>query len=130
MSKFTIETMCFTNPTTHQIKLDAIGLDPVGPGEDCEIPLTLCAPTIRANGTRGKSPLEEVAPQLVPKDKIDHENWMKVPEPLPPQSKIVTIAGRMPSEAPGVKALRDAAAAKATKAPVSSQTNVSTPATK
>ena len=144
MSQFQIPTMIFHNPTEHTVKLDALGLDPVGPGQDCEIPLYLAAPTRTDNGNRGKSPVEQVAPQLHPKNEEDRKLWLEVPTPVAPQSKIVSVTARMPSESPGVKALREkkeaaeASKAKATQTPAnttqkataSPQANVSAPAGK
>lgn len=116
------ETMIFTNPTDYTIKLEAIGHDPVAPGADVELPLELCAPTRKDNGERGKSPVEQVAPQLHPKHPADHEAWKQTPAPAKGESKIVTVAARAASESPGVKALRDAAAAQAAKAAPVAQT--------
>jgi hypothetical protein len=110
------ETMTFTNPTEHTLRLDAIGLDPVGPGKDVEIPLHLAAATRTDAGQRGKSPVEQVAPQLKPKREEDHKIWSQVPPVMPAQSKVVTVTARPASEAPGVKALRDAKAAQAAQA--------------
>jgi len=131
MANFKIETMTFHNPTDHMIKLDAIGLDPVPPKSDAEIPLTLAAPTRKDNGTRGKSALEQVAPQLHPKNSKDHDAWKQTPEPVVPKSKIVAVTARPANEAPGVKTLRDLKAlAEAEKSSGSPQDNVSTTATK
>lgn len=129
---FKIETMVFTNPTEHTVKLAALGFDPVPPGKDVELPLEVCAPYRMDNGERGKSPVEQVAPQLRPKDPGEFEVWRKVPEPARAQSKIVTIAKRDPSEAPGVRALREqkAAANAAPKATVSPQPNANASAGK
>lgn len=110
---FKADTMVFHNPTEHTIKLDSIGLDPVAPGQDVEVPLYLAAPVRADNGQRGKSPLEQVAPQLHPKDPADKAAWLEVPPHATAQSKIVTIAARAPSESPGVKALREKAEAAA-----------------
>lgn len=111
-----VEMMLFTNPTSHTINLDPLGLDQVAPGEDVAIPLHLAAPTRGDNGTRGKSAVESVAPQLHPKDPTDHEAWKKVPAPPTAESKIVSISSRPASEAPGVKALRDQREAELAKA--------------
>lgn len=127
-------TMIFVNPTEHTIKLDALGFDPVSPKGEVELPLTVCAPTRTDNGQRGKSPVEQVAPQLHPKSEADRKAWLEIPAPPIPQSKIVANAARhlQPQpEAPGVKALREKAeAAKAQKPAASSQPNVSAQAGK
>lgn len=107
----TIESMLFTNPTDHTIRLDSLGLGSVGPGQDIEIPLALAAPYRRDNGARGPSPIEQVAPQLKPKADADRAAWLEVPTLAPPTSRVVSVAARAPGEAPGVKALRDARAA-------------------
>lgn len=99
--------MKFKNPTEHVLLLDAVGLPPVAPGGEVEIPDHLAAPGRTDAGARAKSPIECVAPQLVPADKNDREAWMKTPPAPTPVSKIVTVAKRMPDEAPGVKALRE-----------------------
>lgn len=109
-------TITFTNPTSHTIRLESIGLEDVAPGADIEVPLHLCAPTRADNGNRKHSPIETVAPQLRPKNDEDHKLWLKTPDPVKPQSKIVTVTARPASEAPGVAALRaqvEAAKAKA-----------------
>lgn len=102
-----IETMTFHNPTEHTLRLESVGLEDVGPGEECEIPLALCAPTRTDNGNRGKSPIEQVAPQLQPKNPSDLKTWKQVPPPPIPTSKIVSVSPRQASESPGVKALRE-----------------------
>jgi len=107
MSQFQIPTMVFHNPTEFTIKLDALGLDPVGPGQDCEIPLYMAAASRMDNGGRGKSPVEQVAPQLHPKHAEDRKIWEEVPPPPIPQSKIVSVTARAAHESPGVKALRE-----------------------
>lgn len=113
MSSFRIETMVFHNPTEHTIRLDAIGLDPVPPNGEVEIPISLAAPTRTDNNQRGKSPLEQVAPQLEPKDPADRADWLKIPPHASPQSRVVSVTARPASEAPGVKALRESREAKA-----------------
>jgi hypothetical protein len=123
MSTFKPEVMVFTNPTKHIINLSALGIDSVEPGKDVEIPLSLAAPYRMDNGQRGKSPIEQVAPQLQPKNKEDLEAWLKVPPAPIPVSKIVSVAKREVQEAPGVRALREAAQ----KAPVSPQSAPATP---
>ncbi len=119
--------MLFTNPTPHTVKLDALGFDSVGPGEDVELPLALCAPHRKDNGQRGNSPVENIAPQLRPKDPGEHELWSKVPPHGVPISKLVSVAPRPAQESPGVKALREkreaAALAEAQKALASPQPN-------
>jgi hypothetical protein len=127
---FKIETMVFTNPTEHTVRLDALGFDSVGPGQDVELPLTLCAPYRTDNGQRGKSAVEGVAPQLRPKSEEDYKAWLDVPPPPVPVSKIVSVAARAPSEPPGVKALREKAEALKAKASASPQAKVSASAGK
>lgn len=135
---FKVETMIFVNPTEHTIKLDALGFDPVEPKGEVELPLSVCAPYRMDNGTRGKSPVEQVAPQLQPKDPEECKAWNDVPAPPTPVSKIVANFPRhlQPQpESPGVKALREKAeASKATqvtpKAVVGSQLNVGASAVK
>jgi hypothetical protein len=112
-----METMRFVNPTDHDINLHAIGCGIVKPGAEVEIPLYLCAPGRTDAGNRGKSAVENVAPQLEPKSEADKKTWKGIPDEPIPQSKIVSITARAPSEPAGVKALRDqkeAAAAKTT----------------
>lgn len=129
--------MIFVNPTEHTIVLDALGFDPVEPGGEVELPLGVCAPYRTDNGRRGKSPVEQVAPQLHPKNPEERKVWLEVPAPTVPVSKIVSNAPRhlQPQpEAPGVKALREKAEAaakiKASKASALPVTNVSAPAPK
>lgn len=116
--------MLFTNTTNHTIVLDAVGLDPVPPNGDCLVPLTLAAPIRADNGQRGASPIEQVAPQLQPKDPAELKEWKKVPPMATPVSRVVTLSKRDPSEPPGVRALREAQEALKTsqKALVSPQT--------
>lgn len=102
------ETMAFQNPTDHTINLDAIGLDPVPPGGQTDVPLELCAPGRADNGKRAKSSLECVAPQLIPVSKTDHEIWKATPAQPPAVSRIVSVSKQAaPVEAPGVKLLRE-----------------------
>lgn len=110
------ETITFVNKSDHLIILDSVGLDPVPAGGTVEVPLHLAAPTRRDSGNRGKSPIEQVAPQLEPKDPEVKALWLQAPEPATPVSKIVSITPRAPSEAPGVKALREKREAQATAA--------------
>lgn len=101
------ETMTFKNPTDRTVKLEAVGLDDVAPGGSVEVPIELAAPTLMANGQRGKSSLECVAPQLIPANATDQTAWEKTPTPPAPTSKIVSIQKAAQSgEPPGVKALR------------------------
>lgn len=109
MPKYSSETMKFKNTADHVVKLESVGLAPVQPGAEVDIPLELCAPGRHANGSRAKSALECVAPQLKPVDPKDAEVWGAVPPPPAPVSKIVTVSvAHAPQEAPGVKALREA----------------------
>ena len=107
------DTMKFVNPTDHTINLHAIGCGEVEPKGEVDIPLYLCAPSRTDAGNRGKSAVENVAPQLEPKDPADKKAWKAVPAPPTPISKTVTIAPRPVAEAPGVKALREAKEAQA-----------------
>jgi hypothetical protein len=136
-----IETMLFHNPTEHTINLDALGMDPVLPDGEVAIPLHMAAPLRTDNGNRGKSPVEQVAPQLRPKNPTDLKAWLAIPEPVKQESKIVTISARSPSEPAGVRALREKKEAEARKlaasvqnkpqqATGSLQTSVSAPASK
>lgn len=119
--------MRFKNASEHTVNLDAIGLDPVEAGAECEVPLDLCAPGRRDNGGRSKSALECVAPQLVPVSSDDHAAWQETPPPPVPTSKIVSInVPRQMTEAPGVKALREKREANAAKASSSPVVNAST----
>ncbi len=117
MPVFKVETMLFINPTDHEINLSAIGMDPVPPKGEVEIPFHLCAPIRKDNGCRGASSLEGVAPQLQPKNPAQAKAWMEVPDHGPQQSKIVSVSARPMNEAPGVKALREKMS-KTTPAPV------------
>lgn len=99
--------MKFKNTTKHVILLDAIGLPPVGPEETVDVPDAIAAPGRTDAGARSKSVIECVAPQLEPASKADKELWLQTPPPPTPVSRIVTVARRMPQEAPGVKALRE-----------------------
>jgi hypothetical protein len=101
------ETIKFKNPTDRTIKLESIGLEDVEAGAEIEIPIELAAPGRSDSGNRTKSAIECVAPQLQPVDPIDLKAWMATPGAPEPKSKIVTIAARQGSEAPGVKALRE-----------------------
>lgn len=101
------EVIRFKNPTKHTIKLESVGLDDVPPEGEIDVPLALAAPGRTDSGVRAKSPIECVAPQLIPADESDRKAWMDVPAPPTPVSKIVSIAARAPQEAPGVKALRE-----------------------
>jgi hypothetical protein len=122
------ETMKFRNPTQYTINLDAVGLDPVGPGEEFDVPLSIAAPGRGDGGKRTKSALECVAPQLEPALKSDHAAWMSIPVAPTPISKIVSIRqGPMQKEPPGVKALREAQAKKAAEASQMAQKQVSKP---
>ncbi|HEY6018724.1 MAG TPA: hypothetical protein VIY48_02190 [Candidatus Paceibacterota bacterium] len=125
------ETMKFKNPTEHTINLDAIGLDPIGPGETVDVPLHLAAPGRGDNNARTKSAIECVAPQLHPVEESDHKAWKSVPPAPTPISKIVSIQqGPVQKDPPGVKALREAAQAQAAKAAQKAQASASTPADK
>lgn len=135
------DTMKFVNPTENTINLHAIGCGVVAPGGEVDIPLYLCAPGRTDAGNRGKSAVENVAPQLEPKDEADKKAWKAIPEAPTPVSKIVTIAPRPVAEPAGVKALREqkeaAAKAQASKpenkpqqATGAAQTNASAPAAK
>lgn len=105
-----VEVIKFRNPTQHTIKLAAVGLPDVAPGETVDVPLAVCAATIRDNGRRGKSTIEKCAPQLVPADDAERAEWEKTPTPLPRASLMVTTSQRVPGEPAGVVALRDAKA--------------------
>ena len=106
----TREFMLFKNPTTHTLNLHSVGLGKVGPGETVEIPIGLCAAGRADNGSRTASSIECVAPQLVPVDSTEGEEWSKAPEPLPARSVMVTTQGRAPQEPVGVAAVRKAQA--------------------
>lgn len=108
-----IETMKFRNMSDKTVSLIAIGLDDVGPGEEIEVPLYLCAAGRGDGGARKPSSIECVAPQMKPADPEEHTEWTKVPPPPIPVSKIVSINNnKAPSEPAGVKALREGLAAK------------------
>ena len=100
-------SMKFKNTTNKVIVLDAVGLPPVAPNGTVDVPDSIAAPSRTDAGQRAKSVIECVAPQLEPADKADKELWLATPPPPEPRSKIVTVARRMPDEAPGVKALRE-----------------------
>lgn len=102
------QTMKFKNTSDRVVILDAVGLDPVAPGGEVEIPLELAAPGRTDAGSRAKSAIECVAPQLKPSSEADRKLWEATPPAPEPKSKIVTIASRQAQEAPGVKALREA----------------------
>lgn len=122
---FNREFMLFKNPTTHTLNLSAVGLGKVGPGESVEIPIDLCAAGRADNGSRTASSIECVAPQLVPVDITEGEEWSKTPEPLPQRSVMVSTQGRAPQEPAGVAAVRRAQAvakAKREQAPASDGT--------
>lgn len=112
------ETMTFVNTSQDTVSLDSIGYHiPIAPGDEVEIPFAIAAPTRKDNGTRGKSPIEMIAPQLTPKHSEDAKVWGKVP-PLPtPVSRVVTVAPRHAAEAPGIAALRAARVAAETAKP-------------
>lgn len=121
------QTMKFKNTTDKVIILDSIGLDPVKPHGEIDVPLELCAPGRTAAGSRSKSVLECVAPQLKPSDPKDAEIWGAVPTPPTPKSKIVSLARHVPQEAPGVKALRELKAKQEAEAKASVSTPKVTP---
>lgn len=105
--------MRFKNTSEHTIMLESVGLDPVEPGAEIDIPLALCAPSRGDGGNRKPSPIECVAPQLKPVDPRDHKEWSKVPPRGEPESRIVSVNNQKPpSEPPGVKALRESLARK------------------
>lgn len=99
--------MKFKNTTDHVIILDCLGLPPVAPKGEADIPDEFCAPGRTDAGQRAKSMIENVAPQLEPSSAADKELWKATPPAPTPVSKIVTVAKRAPDEAPGVKALRE-----------------------
>lgn len=101
------ETIKFKNPTDRTVRLESIGLEDVPANSEIEIPIELAAPGRSDSGTRTKSAIECVAPQLVPSDPVDLAAWLVTPGAPEPKSKVVTIAARQGVEAPGVKALRD-----------------------
>lgn len=111
----TTDFMKFTNPTDKLVKLGSIGLPDVQPGGTVDVPLGVCAPTIRDNGRRGASQIEKCAPQLVPLDPAEKAAWDLVPDPLPKISLQVTTAPRAPGEPAGVVALKNAKKALAAK---------------
>lgn len=102
------QTMKFKNTSQHVVILDSVGLDPVAPGGEVDIPLELAAPGRSDSGARSKSAIECVAPQLEPSAEADRKLWKQTPPPPEPRSKIVSVSARQPQEAPGVKALREA----------------------
>ncbi len=121
------ETIRFKNPTAQTVKLRAVGMEDVPPGGEVDVPLELVAAGRAANGSRRKSALECVAPQLIASSEVDRAVLGETPSPPTPISKIVSIAKRLaPQEAPGVKQLREKreaalqveAAKKAASAPV------------
>ena len=119
-----IDSMKFKNESEHTLNLEAAGLGDVEPGAVVEVPLALCAPSRGDGGQRKPSPIETIAPQLKPVDPIEHKEWMKVPAPPAPESRVVSINNnKRPSEAPGVAALRESLTAKkAQEAAASTQT--------
>ena len=114
-----METMKFKNPTETSINLGPIGLGIVEPGDEVDIPLDLCAPNRMSSGARGKSSLENCAPQLIPVVAHESKVWKATPSEPTPVSKIVTVSRPVVViEAPGVKALREAKAAKELAKPI------------
>jgi hypothetical protein len=53
-------------------------------GEECEIPELYTRPTLCVNGSRGKSSIEQLAPQLEPSDPVFAEAWKRPPEKAQP----------------------------------------------
>jgi len=102
------DSITYHNPTEHIIRLGMLDLPDVPPKGDVEVPLHLAAPGRTDNGARGKSSIEQVAPQLQPKSPKDQALLGQVPAESPRESKIVTVARREVREAPGVAALRAA----------------------
>lgn len=102
------ETMRFRNTSDRTLKLGSIGLPDIAPAGEIEIPLTLCAPSLRDNGGRGQSPIERAAPQLVPVNPAELIAWQSTPSPLPEKSLKASVAPRPADEPAGVVALRAA----------------------
>jgi len=48
-------------------------------GEECDIPELYTRPTLQVNGSRGKSSIEQLAPQLEPVDEVWAAEWRKPP---------------------------------------------------
>src|SRR6185369_18009214 len=48
-------------------------------GDECDIPELYTRPARTVNGSRGPSPIEQLAPQLEPSDPAFAEEWRKVP---------------------------------------------------
>jgi hypothetical protein len=69
----------------HTIHVEPLQLS-VKFGEECEIPEEYTRPTLCVNGSRGPSPIEQLAPQLEPVDALFAEEWRKAPPaPVLPQ---------------------------------------------
>lgn len=105
------DTVTFINTSDSAINGTPLGLGEIAPGAEVELPLELCAPGRRDNGSRKKSPVEQVCPALKPKDPAFTAEWMKVPAPAPVVSKIVSVSPREAPAPAGVIAARKAKAA-------------------
>jgi hypothetical protein len=60
------------------VRVDGLGIE-VAFGAECELPEHWTRPGRMANGGRRPSPIEQVAPQLLPVDEAFAKEWAKVP---------------------------------------------------
>lgn len=100
----------FKNAADVPVTLAPIGgPDRVEPGEVVMLPIEMIAPGRKDNGSRMASTIEQCVPQMRPVDPEFEKEWLKVPAPLPPVSRIVSLAPRAPTAPAGVQAMREAA---------------------
>jgi hypothetical protein len=83
--------MKFVNPTSNVINLTPIGLGKIEPGAAVLVEEHLYRPERTAGGGRGKSVIEQVAPQMIPvADQGWIDAWKSAPTPPKPVSRVVT----------------------------------------
>lgn len=104
------DTVTFVNSSGSVVNGIPLGLGEIQPGAEVEVPIEVCAAGRRDNGSRKKSPIEQVCPALKPKDPAFEAAWKRVPDPAPVISKIVSVSGREPAIPAGVVAARKAKA--------------------
>jgi hypothetical protein len=79
--------MLFRNETNSTLKI-AIGRGiVVEPGKTVEIDNDLARPRRHSNGSRRKSIIEQLAPQLVPADPMERFDWEQAPEAPDPKKR-------------------------------------------
>lgn len=91
-----------------------LGLEAVGPGEECEVEDGYCVPLRAPNGGRQPSIVERLAPGIEPADDEAREKWKSAGvDWVPPVRKTSARNLRARGVAPGVAAIMEAKAAEA-----------------